>query len=62
MNEVRANGREGTPVDDVRRVRDRLAREAHGDVRELAERSKRAYDELRQRLGLRSPEAGGPTA
>ncbi|HVX83390.1 MAG TPA: hypothetical protein VH253_01095 [Phycisphaerae bacterium] len=47
---------EGTPVDDVRKVRDRLAREAHGNVRELAERSNQAYEELRKQLGLHVPE------
>jgi hypothetical protein len=44
---------EETPVDDVRRVRERLHREAGGDVRVLVEASRRATDEMIANLGLR---------
>jgi hypothetical protein len=42
-----------TPVDDVRRVRERLSREAGGDVRKLAELGMQAFEEYRERLNLR---------
>ena len=44
---------EETPVDDVRRVRERLHREAGGDVHVLAEASRRVAEEMSARLGLR---------
>ena len=46
--------REETPVDDVRRVRERLSREAGGDVRRLADQSRRAAKKYRRKLGLKS--------
>jgi hypothetical protein len=46
--------REETPVDDVRRVRERLSRDAGGDVHRLVEESRRAVERLRHALGLRS--------
>lgn len=50
---------EETAVDDVRRVRERLSREAGGDVRKLAEASTRLVEELREQLGLKPvPPAG----
>lgn len=42
-----------TPVDDVRRVRERLSREAGGDVRALARRFKPMSSAMRNRLGLK---------
>ena len=42
-----------TAVDDVRRVRERLSREAHGDVDVLAAESTRRVEELRDKLGLK---------
>jgi hypothetical protein len=50
MSEERVKDSEATPVDDVRRVRERLDREAGGNVRKLAQRSNEAYEALRQRL------------
>jgi len=44
---------ETTPVDDVRRVRERLSREAGGDVRELVKESNRLFEEYREKLGLK---------
>lgn len=37
---------EKTAVDDVRKIRDRLSREAGGDVRKLAEQSRLAIQQL----------------
>ncbi len=45
--------REQTPVDDVRRVRVRLSREAGGDVHRLIEASRRAAEGLWEKLGLK---------
>ena len=53
MSELRANEPEETPVDDVRRIRERLCREAGGDVRKLAQQSAEAFEELKTRLKLR---------
>jgi len=50
---------EETPVDDVRKVRERLDKEAGGDVHVLAEASRRVSEELRGKLGLRR--VGPPT-
>lgn len=41
----------GTPVDDVRRVRERLSREAGHDVRRLAELSRMTDADI-EKLGL----------
>jgi len=53
---------EETPVDDVRKVRERLDKEAGGDVRALAAESRRVSEELRAKLGLRrvAPPADQP--
>jgi hypothetical protein len=48
--------RDQTPVDDVRRIRQRLSREAHGDVRKLAELSNRAFEKPRGKLKLKPAE------
>jgi hypothetical protein len=45
-----------TPVDDVRRVRERLDREAGGDIHTLAERSRAAVEKFRTRLNLKISE------
>jgi len=42
-----------TPVDDVRRVREKLSREAGNDVNRLAERAQQATERLRDKLGLK---------
>ncbi len=44
---------EKTAVDDVRKIRDRLSREAGGDVRKLAEQSRLAIQQLGRELGLK---------
>lgn len=49
-----------TPVDDVRRVRERLDREAGGDVHELARQSREAARQLRERLGLKEVKPAKP--
>jgi hypothetical protein len=42
-----------TPVDDVRRVREKLNWEAGNDVNRLAERAQHAAEKLRDKLGLK---------
>lgn len=44
---------EASPVDDVRRVRERLSAEADGDVRRLAERAQRVAEQQQAALGLK---------
>ena len=44
---------ERTPVDDVRVVRERLNREAGGDIHLLIQRSRAATEKFRARLGLK---------
>ena len=44
---------EKTPVDDVRVVRERLSREAGGDIRKLVENSRRFAKEYAAKLGLK---------
>jgi|HubBroStandDraft_1064217.scaffolds.fasta_scaffold458194_2 hypothetical protein len=46
--------KEITPADDVRRVRERLSREAGNDIQEFAEESNRVARRYRRRLGLKS--------
>ena len=48
-----ARKRELTPVDDVRRVRERLDREAGGDIGKLIEQSNRAAAPYIKKLGLK---------
>lgn len=45
--------REETPVDDVRRVREKLSAEFGNDVNRLAEHARRVADEYRTKLGLK---------
>jgi len=45
---------EETPVDEVRRVRERLDRETGGDIHELAEMSRAAVEKYRDKLKLKS--------
>ncbi|MBI2434496.1 MAG: hypothetical protein HYV26_16685 [Candidatus Hydrogenedentes bacterium] len=47
---------EESPVDDVRRIREKLSRETGNDVRLLAERSRAIAEKLREKLGLKSTE------
>lgn len=44
---------EETPVDDVRRVREKLSRETGNDVSRLADRARQSAEKLRDELGLR---------
>jgi len=43
-----------TPVDDVRRVRERLSREFGNDVRQLGEHARKVAEEYRGKLGLKT--------
>jgi hypothetical protein len=54
MNEALSPKHEPTPVDGVRRVRERLTREAGGDIAKLAEQANRVAKKLRKKLALRS--------
>ena len=44
---------EETPVDDVRRVREKLSRETGNDVNRLADHARQAVEKLRDTLGLK---------
>ena len=52
MSEARKMELEPTPVDDIRRVRDRLNRQFDGDVYRLAAHAREVTERLRQQLGL----------
>jgi hypothetical protein len=45
--------REETPVDDVRRIRERFTREAGGDIAKLIEDANEVAEEYVAKLGLR---------
>jgi len=60
MTEDPSNKKGPTPVDDVRRVRERLTREAGGDIAKLAEQANRVAEQLRKKLGLKKVEPPGP--
>ena len=47
---------EETPVDDVRRVREKMSEEAGNDLRVVAERTREIAERLREELGLRRDE------
>lgn len=49
----RAADRDETAVDDVRRIRERLSREAGNDPRKLVEASNAWLEQNRQRLNLK---------
>ena len=44
---------EPTPVDDVRRVRARLSKEAGGDMRRLAEQSEEFFEQNKHKYNFR---------
>ena len=44
---------EETPVDDVRRVREKLSRDTGNDVNRLADHAHQVAERLRERLGLK---------
>ncbi len=45
---------EETPVDDVRRIREKLSAEFGNDVGKLAEHARKVAEEYRTKLGLRT--------
>jgi hypothetical protein len=53
MTQAQANPIEPTPVDDVRRVRERLDREAQGNMHVLAEQSRTTVERYRGPLNLK---------
>jgi hypothetical protein len=53
MNNLEPDGREPTAVDDVRRVRERIAAEHRGNIREHMAETNRIFEELRAKLNLR---------
>jgi len=53
MTPAQTSPTEPTPVDDVRRVRERLDREAHGNIHTLAEQSRAALEQYRGPLNLK---------
>ncbi len=59
MNKNPQIQKELTPVDDVRRVRERLTREAGGDFAKLAEHALRTTERLREKLRLRFVDPSG---
>ena len=52
-SQTAARDGEETPVDDVRRIRERLDREAGGDVRRLMERSAKVAEKYVKLLDLK---------
>lgn len=48
-----AHAPETTPVDDIRRVRERLSAEFGNDVDRLAEHARKVAEEYRSKLGLK---------
>lgn len=45
-----------TPVDDLRKIRERLNKEAEGDVRKLAKQSAEDFEALKKKLQLQFKE------
>ena len=58
---VETKPQEQTAVDDVRRVREGIAKRHGGDLRAHMEETNRIFEELRERLNLRvvEPAKGG---
>lgn len=46
---------QSTPVDEVRRVREKISREAGNDIGRLIERARAVAAEVREKLGLKRP-------
>jgi hypothetical protein len=61
MTEIPSTKRELTPVDDVRRVRKRLTREAGSDIAKIARQAHRVAERLRKKLGLKFVDPPQPT-
>lgn len=59
MNKVKpSNNREcDTPLQEVRKVREKLSNDAGQDVGRLIERARAIADELREKLGLKRSES-----
>jgi hypothetical protein len=55
MNETQPTQSEPTAVDDVRRVREAIARQHNGDIRQHMEETNRIFEQLRAALNLKSP-------
>lgn len=53
MTPDQTNPIEPTPVDDVRRVRERIDREAQGDIHILAEQCRETVERYRETLKLK---------
>jgi len=53
MTEFPSTPHEPTPVDDVRRVRERLTREAGGDIAKLAEQAQHVAEKWHKKLSLK---------
>jgi hypothetical protein len=55
MSETRSssNVNEPSAVDDLRRIRRRIDRDSHGDLRAHIAESNRLAEQLRERLGLK---------
>jgi hypothetical protein len=60
MNEAEPNPHEPTAVDDVRRVREKIARQHHGDLQEHVRETNRVAAEVRAKLNLRLVPAPKP--
>ncbi len=52
MNETHDPNREGTPVDDVRTVREKIAAQHAGDLRGHQKETNRLFEMLRTELNL----------
>jgi hypothetical protein len=61
MSENSSISKEPTPVDDVRLVRERLTREAGGDISKLAEQARRTAERLREKLRFKFVDPPGPS-
>lgn len=57
---VKAKKMKKTAVDDVRAIRERLSREAGGDIRKLANESRRLLAQFKDELGLKVRKGAAP--
>jgi hypothetical protein len=53
MANIRSPKHEPTAVDDVRRVREQIAEQHHGNIREHMEETNRIFEQLRVKLRLK---------
>jgi hypothetical protein len=53
MADIQSHRHEPTAVDDVRRVRERIAEHHHGNMREHMEETNRIFEQLRAKLNLK---------